>query len=569
MHRSVLGARAMALLVMGVVLAALGLGGAVPAGADQADSAVGRVAAASIAAGQDDTCALLATGAVRCWGYNGFGQLGHDTKGNVGDGGGPSIQTSGDVPLGGKATAVATGSYHTCALLATGAVRCWGEGGAGELGHDTASNVGDGGGDPSIQDAGDVPLGGEATAITAGDSHTCALLSTGAVRCWGYGGDGELGHGATDNIGDGGGDLSIKDAGDVPLGGRATAISAGAYHTCALMVTGAVRCWGYGGDGQLGHNASTSIGDGGGDPSIQAAGDVPLGGTAVAITAGAFHTCALLTTGGVRCWGSGFFGQLGHDSSSNVGDGGGDPSIKDVGNVPVGGTPVAVTAGNNHTCALLTTGGVRCWGLGRDGELGHDSVSNIGDGGGDLSIKDAGDVPVGGRASAVTGGADHTCALLSTGALHCWGFGFFGQLGHNTPDSVGDGGTGPSITDAGDVPVGGRVRGRAPTALSAGIGPTRDRHAPYVYRVTGRLHGLFVADAATCTGHLKVTIRHGRRLLKAHTTRLHADCAYRLRTRLTKAQLPTSRSARLTIKVHYLGTHNLAPAAAIRHATAN
>jgi len=227
----------------------------------------------------------------------------------------------------------------------------------------------------------------------------------------------------------------------------------------------------------------------------------------------------------------------------------------------------SITTGDSHTCALLATGAVRCWGYGGDGELGHNTTTNVGDGrGADLSIREAGNVPVGGTAVAITAGDFHTCALLATGAVRCWGSGGVGQLGHNSTTNVGDGEVGDlSIKAAGDVPVGGRVRVKATTGLSATIRPTRDRDAPYVYRITGDVHGRFVADAATCTGRVKVTIHHGQHRLDKHTSRLGAHCGYRAKMRVTADQLHIERTARLTIKIHYLGSKNLKPTSTSRH----
>jgi hypothetical protein len=357
----------------------------------------------------------------------------------------------------------------------------------------------------------------------------------------------------------------------VLLGGTAVAIAAGYYHTCALLTRGAVRCWGDDAEGQLGHDNTTYVGDGGTDPSIKEAGDVRLGGSAVAITAGEYHTCALLTTGAVRCWGYNAQGQLGYGTTTNVGDGQGDLSIKQAGDVRLGGTAVAVTAGGYHTCALMANGAVRCWGRGDAGQLGHDSVANIADGvAGDPSIKEAGKVPLGGTAVAVSAGDLHTCAVLTTGAVRCWGYGGQGQLGHDTTEYVGAGAVfGPSILVAGNVPVGVPVRVRATTGLSVRVRPARDRSAPYVYRVRGHLHGRFAADAATCTGRVTLTVRHGGHLLQRRSTGLRADCGYRLRTRLTAHQLPTLTTTGLTIKVRYRGSPNLRPSATTAHAKAH
>jgi alpha-tubulin suppressor-like RCC1 family protein len=567
-----LGLWASLLLVPLVAVLAAGLL-APPVHAEQAGSAAARVAAGSLDAGGAHTCVVVTTGsAVRCWGNDGSGQLGHDVNTTIGDGTHASIKSAGDIPLGPgvKAVAVAAGEDHSCALLTSGAVRCWGYGEGGRLGHDSTANIGDGTG-PSVQAAGDVPLGlgAKAVAITAGHVHTCAVLTTGAVRCWGEGFQGQLGHDSTLNIGDGvAGDPSIEVAGNVPLTGRATAITAGDSYTCALMATGGVRCWGYGANGQLGYNGVANVGDG--DPagvSIEALQDVPLSAKATAITSGTHHTCALMTTGGVRCWGAGGFGQLGYGSTANIGDGGG-VLMQDLGDVPLGGKAVAISAGGNHTCALLTTGSVRCWGAGVDGDLGYNGLSNVGDGLGP-SIQQAGDVPLGGKAVAISAGTEHTCALMTTGHLRCWGNGALGRLGHDNPTNVGDGFSGVSIKQAGDVPVGVGVPVRAATAVTARVTPKRDRRAPYVYVITGRVSGRFVTDPTTCGGRLRVTVRHGTHTLQVRKTRLDSHCGYRSRIKLKGSGLPVHQSTRLRVQIRYVGTGNLAPGRASLRLTAH
>ena len=154
--------------------------------------------------------------------------------------------------------------------------------------------------------------------LDSGDVHTCAILDTRAVRCWGHGLNGRLGYGNTDDVGDG---ETPGTVGPVSLGAgrRAVAISAGFGHTCVLLDAGAVRCWGYGGNGRLGYGNTTTIGDnetpGGFGPV-----DLGAGRSAVAISTGDAHTCALLDTGTVRCWGAGGQGRLGYANTDTIGD---------------------------------------------------------------------------------------------------------------------------------------------------------------------------------------------------------------------------------------------------------
>lgn len=398
-----------------------------------------------VVSGASHTCALLSTGAVRCWGLGANGRLGYNNSNNIGDGIGLSILSAGDVPLGDTAVHLSAGNGHTCAVLSTGAIRCWGVGSSGQLGHNSTASIGDTPG-TSISNAGDIPLGGTATQVAAGFLHTCALMVGGTVRCWGSGGNGVLGYNNSNAIGDGVG-LSISAAGDVPIGGTATQVTGGNTVSCALLTTGAVRCWGFGGGGVLGYNNTLTIGAGG--TTIIAAGDVPLGGTATRIFTSGSHTCAVLTTGGVRCWGNGASGRLGYNATANVADGVG-LTISGAGDIATGGTATDVITGNQHTCSLLSSGAVRCWGVGADGRLGYNATTNVGDGVG-LSILASGDVSLGGTAMRITAGDLQTCAMLTTGAIRCWGNGSSGRLGYNNTNSVADG-VGLSITAAGDVP---------------------------------------------------------------------------------------------------------------------
>jgi alpha-tubulin suppressor-like RCC1 family protein len=381
-----------------------------------------------VARGDSHTCIGTNSGTVRCWGANFTGQLGYGNTDNIGDNELP--KSAGDVAVGGAVVQITAEADHTCALLNGGTVRCWGSAGAGALGYGPANtnNIGD---NELPKDVGDVNVGGSVVQVACGGGETCALLEGGTVRCWGSSSNGQLGYGNTNSVGV---VQTPADAGDVPIGGSVLQISTGGGHTCALMVTGAVRCWGWNSFGQLGYGHTSSIGD---NETPASAGDVNLGGKAVQISAGGIHTCALLESGIVRCWGSGSSGQLGYASTGNVGDVGVPASA---GDVNVGGKVTQVVAGQYNTCALLESGSVRCWGSGMYGALGYGNTTNIGD---NEVPADAGDVPVGGPVAQIStsggpSGIESTCAFLRSGSLRCWGANTLGQLGYGNTTNVGD-----------------------------------------------------------------------------------------------------------------------------------
>jgi alpha-tubulin suppressor-like RCC1 family protein len=274
---------------------------------------------------------------------------------------------------------LAAGAFHTCALLVTGAVRCWGDNGYGQLGYGHTFSIGD---NELPSSTGDVQVGGTVVKLTAGKHHTCALLSSGAARCWGRNSYGQLGYGHTNFIGD---NELPSSAGDVPVGGALVSIDAGSLYTCALLSSGAARCWGHNNHGQLGHGHTNDIGD---NELPSSAGDIAVGGPARQLIAGFDHTCALLTTGDVRCWGNNSGGQLGHGHTIDIGD---NELPSSAGNAAIGGlvNRLAPSLGG-HTCAEMAAGEVRCWGYALFGQLGYGHTNHIGD---DEPPSSAGPVP--------------------------------------------------------------------------------------------------------------------------------------------------------------------------------
>ena len=389
--------------------------------------------AAQLTAGNVHTCVLLSDGNVRCWGLGNTGRLGYGTTRSVGHYDTPG--SAGDVDVGGAVTQVDAGGDHTCALIEDGSVRCWGSGTHGALGYGSTDNIGD---DEAPASAGSVDVGAPVKQISAGTSHTCAVLENGNVRCWGLGASGALGYGNTDNIGD---DETPASAGNVDVGAPVKQIAAGAGYTCALLEDDNVRCWGDATYGQLGYGNRNAVGD---DETPASVGDIDIGASVSQIAVGSGHTCAVLSTGDVRCWGHSGAGQLGRGNTLLVGD---DETPAEASNAEIGTTVTQIGAGSHHACGVSTDGGVHCWGGNFSGQLGYAGTENIGD---DEMPAAAGTVDVGAIVKQVTAGGGHTCALLDAGRVRCWGWG--GALGYGNTDYIGDDETPAS---AGNVPYGG------------------------------------------------------------------------------------------------------------------
>ena len=381
-----------------------------------------------LSVGDTHACVRGPAGNVRCWGPNAFGRLGYGNLFAIGDNEVPA--SAGDVDLGGIAEQVAAGTYSTCARLDDGALRCWGYAASGQLGYGNNTTIGD---SESPASAGDVLVGEDVVQIAVGGRHACALVGVGLVRCWGEAEYGQLGYGNTNDIGD---NEAPSTAGIVDVGGLATQIEAGEDHTCALLTDGAIRCW-----GRFDALGYPNIGGNVGDNEVpDDLGDVDIGGTVVQIALGAVHTCARLDDGAVRCWGRAEGGRLGYGDLDYVGF---NNTPASAGDIDLGGAALDIATGRWHTCAVLVGGAVRCWGFGGNGALGYGNTNDIGDG---ETPASAGDVDLGAGAIDVDVGDQYNCALLEDHRVKCWGQGDFGVLGYGnvldigdneTPDSVG------------------------------------------------------------------------------------------------------------------------------------
>ena len=252
--------------------------------------------ATALATGLEHSCALHQNGSISCWGANWDGQLGNNTEE-------PSSVPVAVIGIE-DATAISTGGGHSCAIHQNGTISCWGRNDYGQLGNNT-------GGTEYDRSSAPVAVEGieDATAISTGGGHSCAIHQNGNISCWGNNYYGQLGNG-TGAIGD-------KSLVPVRVNGvsDAVAISAGGVHSCALLQNGNISCWGRNDYGQLGNGT-------GGTEYDRSSVPVAVEGIedATAISAGGGHSCAIHQNGKISCWGNNHFGQLGNNTGSGIGD---------------------------------------------------------------------------------------------------------------------------------------------------------------------------------------------------------------------------------------------------------
>jgi alpha-tubulin suppressor-like RCC1 family protein len=339
-----------------------------------------------IATGAYHTCSVTNDGGVSCWGKNEEGQLG---DGTVTDRHLPA-------PVAGLPSGVALVSLsyaHGCAVLVSGAVKCWGRNDEGQLGDGTTQDrwtPGDVRGLPPV------------VSVAVGKNHACALSGGGAVYCWGRNEQGQLGVGSTF-------DKSLTPVAVPSLASGVVSLVAGKNYTCALL-PGEVRCWGRNGEGQLGNG-----GEAGSSVPVPVVG---LSRDVRAIGATGDFICALTGSESVKCWGENDHGQVGDGSTVNR-------------RVPVavqkpGKNLIAVAVGANHACTLSKTSAVRCWGRNDHGQLGDGTTreSHV-----PVAVRNLGS----GVATISAGASGHfVCALTRDGIVKCWGRNTYGQLGNGT-----------------------------------------------------------------------------------------------------------------------------------------
>ena len=387
--------------------------------------------ASPLSAGRGHACALFAQGRAKCWGLNTYGQLGQNDVAHRGDD--PNeISTLAPIAFGvGRSTvAIEAGNDLSCAILDDGSVRCFGRNEYGQLGQGTATLQ-----ENKAMNPGSVPavtLGARAVAVRGGQLFACALLEDGGVKCWGRNDYGQLGQSDKTNRMT---QATLDALAPIALGGKAVAIAAGDVHACALLEAGTVKCWGNG--GALGQDTAGSIGGQAGDMASLGPVFLGAGRIAKAITAGSAHTCALLDDGSVKCWGANIWGELGLGDQKRWGESPGDMQALPKVFLGAGRTALAIHAGATHTCAILDDRSVKCWGDNGSGQLGQDDVTRRGHLAGDMQALAPVLLGAGRTAKHLAAGHLVTCVWRDDDAILCWGDGNAGQLGQGDRASRG------------------------------------------------------------------------------------------------------------------------------------
>ena len=387
--------------------------------------------AREVATGDSHTCALLDNDDVMCWGSNSKGKLGDGTTTQrlvptkvlqLRTAPGQSVNSTSDIShnaatintsfstvdvsahrvleygtdeflsgetnsidLGhfGSVQQIASGSQHSCVVIAGGFAKCWGDNSDGALG------TGD-------QTSRELPvdvkdLSDHARIVAVGRSHSCVAISSGAVKCWGDNSSGQLGDGSflskSTPV-----TVGISDVVDLVLGDG---------FTCALTVGGTVSCWGTNNEGQLGRTGAST-------PTPTTV-EVDNNHTVTSMSASSSRVCVVLSNATVKCWGDGVTGIASPGTFSS--------------------TVASVSVGNSHACATLHNGSVQCWGDDADGQLGNGDTNSSGS----LVAVTLG---TNDRATAVSVSSGSSCAVLSDGKVKCWGDGSRGVTGFGTSNDT-------------------------------------------------------------------------------------------------------------------------------------
>lgn len=350
--------------------------------------------------------------------------------------------------------------YHMCALYSSAQysnykVKCWGYNNSGQLGYGDTNSRGDaanelGYGLPFV----DLGTGKFAKEIAVGWLHTCAMLNDNTVKCWGANTYGQLGYGNTTFRGNTSGQMG-DNLPTVNLGTGRTAkhIYAFGYRSCAILDNDTAKCWGRNITGQLGQGNITNYGSGAGQmgdslPAIS----LGTGRTATMLAGTESTTCAVLDDGTLKCWGLGatgsysgtnftYYGELGLETNNktwgNAAGQMGDSLPTVLLGLTGGQTIVDIKGGRNHYCAVISTGAVKCWGRNTYGQLGIENTNNIGDGAGEMGGNLVSAINIA-NGTSLAMQRYSSCVVISGGTSKCFGRNQFGNLLQGNATTLGD-----------------------------------------------------------------------------------------------------------------------------------
>ena len=359
-----------------VAAVGLGLTQIIAVSAGFVDSAVVRTGLAftQITAGDAHTCGLVPGGAVFCWGDGRAGQLGN--------GGTEASAAPGRVTSGIVFTAVTAGATHTCALEGNGTAHCWGQGNLGQRGDGTTD-----------AESFPTPVTTNLTfqSLSAGGNHTCGITTDRRLYCWGSNLFGQLGNG---------GFILQLTPDSAATADRFTDVRAGRDHTCAVSVDGQAYCWGRNDEGQLGLGSTSA--------PVPIPTPLPTALTfRTVVAADGTYSCGVWLTRRLLCWGRGDDGQLGTGTTIER-----DSLVVVDFTIPF----LVVDAATSHACGTTTENQTYCWGTSR---LGLPGATRS-----DVPLR----IPI--ALTTITTGTFHTCGLSGEpGQAYCWGGNNWGQLG--------------------------------------------------------------------------------------------------------------------------------------------
>ncbi|MEN9810158.1 MAG: hypothetical protein RLZZ488_1725 [Pseudomonadota bacterium] len=340
------------------------------------ESQKARAAVDKISSGPYFSCATNLKKEIKCWGYDPNGATGRDDSG--------VDKVNYFESYIGQVRRVVSGQTHTCVLANDSKLTCHGKNTAGQLGDGTT--------DSTFKPVSPLGFASDVSWVGVNSNRTCAINRTGDLKCWGSG------YSQTPQPA-----FSRLDS--------VVSVAMGSGHSCLQDANFSAHCWGYNFKGQLGlasnQFSSTST------PFVVDG----LTSGVIQVAVGSEHSCALLSGGAVKCWGGNSRGQLGNGTTED------QKSPVEVTGLQSGVTAIAL--GNEHSCALMNGGGIKCWGLNSSGQLGDGTSENR-------------NVPtdVVGLSAAIehfSAGPQFTCAIDKDSTAWCWGENSgFNHLGNGT-----------------------------------------------------------------------------------------------------------------------------------------